>query len=252
MLITTAGVVIRERQIGENDKFIDILTDKNGVIEVSVKGVKKLNSSNSAATQLYTYSNFCVQKRGERYYLNSSEQIKNFYGIRMDIDKLSLACYFSEVITYAVSDEENTGEVLRLLLNTLYFLSNSKRDLRLLKSIFELRFVSEIGMMPNVTACLECGEYKAEKMFFDLTNACFYCENCFSDAESDNAVSLTPAVVSAVRHIVLADFNRLFNFKISPLSQNKLSHVTEQYLLTHVGRSFRTLDFYKSMVDEQF
>ena len=41
MLITTAGVVIRERQIGENDKFVDILTEKNGVIEVSVKGVKK-------------------------------------------------------------------------------------------------------------------------------------------------------------------------------------------------------------------
>jgi len=250
MLITTAGVVIRERQIGENDKFVDILTEKNGVIEVSVKGVKKINSTNSAATQLYTYSNFCIKKKNDRYYLNSSEQIKNFYGIRMDIDKLSLACYFSEVIAYAVPNEESSGEILRLLLNTLYFLSNSTRDLPFLKSIFELRFVCELGMMPNVTACIECGRFEGEKMFFDLTGGCFYCENCFGDAESDNIVSLTPAVLSAVRHIVLADFNRLYNFKISPLSQNKLSHVAEQYLLTHVGRSFRTLDFYKSMTQE--
>lgn len=250
MLITTAGVVIRERHIGENDKFVDILTEKNGVIEVSVKGVKKLNSTNAAATQLYTYSNFCIKKQNDRYYLNSSEQIKNFYGIRMDIDKLSLACYFSEVITYAVPSEESNGEILRLLLNTLYYLSNSSRDNAMLKSVFELRFVCEIGMMPNVIACTECGNFESEKMFFDLNGGCFYCENCFSEAESDNIVSLTPAVISAVRHIVLADFNRLFNFKISPLSQNKLSHITEQYLLTHVGKSFRTLDFYKSITQE--
>ena len=36
MLITAMGVVISERNYGENDKFIDILTAEYGIVEICV------------------------------------------------------------------------------------------------------------------------------------------------------------------------------------------------------------------------
>ena len=36
-MLTIDGIVIRERSVGEQDKFIDVLTAKDGVIEISVK-----------------------------------------------------------------------------------------------------------------------------------------------------------------------------------------------------------------------
>ena len=89
-MITTNGIVIREKNFGENDKFIDILTDNYGVIEIMVKGSKKINSQNSSSTQLFAYSKFCLESKKDKYYLNSCEPIKIFYDIRLDIDKLSL------------------------------------------------------------------------------------------------------------------------------------------------------------------
>jgi DNA repair protein RecO (recombination protein O) len=57
--------------------------------------------------------------------------------------------------------------------------------------------------------------------------------------------------LSAIRHIVLADFDRLFNFRVSDRAGDKLAAFTEDYLLTHLERTFKTLDFYKSMQNGQ-
>ena len=160
LLITVNGIVIRERQCGENDKFIDIMTDKCGLIEVLVRGARKITNKNASAAQLYSFSKFCLSKRRDRYYIDSAEPIKNFYAIRQELDKLALASYFAEVISYASMPEENRyDDILRLLLNVFYYLSEGTRETKLLKSIFELRFMTEIGNMPNVLGCAECNIY---------------------------------------------------------------------------------------------
>lgn len=251
MLTTTDGIVLRERYVGESDKFIDILTGQNNVMEVCVKGARKLGSKNHAATQPFTYATFCVSKRGERCYLNSSEPIKSFYTLRLDLQKLSLASYFSEIAAFASGVQEQKGEILRLFLNTLYYLCKGGRNPAQLKSIFELRFMSEIGMMPDILACRFCAKYFCEKMFFHLQDGTICCESCYGGEDSGRAVSLTPSVLQAVRHIALADFDRLYHFKISELTQNKLSFITEQYLMIHLDMRFKTLDFYKSVLDDE-
>ena len=60
MLITTDGIVLRERTVGDTGKFIDILTRDYGVIELSVRGVRKINSKSGSGTQLFAYSKFSL------------------------------------------------------------------------------------------------------------------------------------------------------------------------------------------------
>lgn len=247
MLFTTEGIVIRERYVGENDKYIDILTKEFGIIEISVKGAKKINSKSSSSTQLYTYSKFCFSQRGERYYMNSCEPLKVFYDIRLDVSKFALASYFSEILKFTVVSQEPSENVLRLFLNTLHFLSEGTRYEAFLKSIFELRLLTEIGMMPNLVACVVCNEYSSEKNYFYIKKGCFICEQCYSSDDNDDIVIINEAVLHTLRHIVFSDFSKLFNFKISDLVQQKLSEITEKYLLSHLNRNFKTLDFYKTL-----
>ena len=91
MLITTYGIVIRERNVGENDKFIDVLTSDLGVIELSAKGVKKITSKSFSSAQLFAYSKFCLNKKNDRYYINSAEPVRIFYDIRLDVENFALA-----------------------------------------------------------------------------------------------------------------------------------------------------------------
>lgn len=45
-MLTIVGIVIKERPVGEQDKFIDVLTSNDGVIEITVKGARKINGKN--------------------------------------------------------------------------------------------------------------------------------------------------------------------------------------------------------------
>jgi len=249
MLTNVSGLVIRERQSGDNDKFLDILTETDGVVEVMAKGVKKYSCPFAAASQLYAYSRFCLVRKRDRYYIDSAEPVKIFYSVREELERFSLVSYFSEVISYCqLPDRENSRDILRLFLNILHYLTEGTRDMALLKSIFEFRLMSETGHMPDVVGCSICKTYQTEKMYFSIGSGTLYCENCFPSHQGTDAVCIGAPVLHAVRHIVLTDFSRLFNFRLSGDSMSVLSDISEKYLLTHLGRSrFKTLDFYNSL-----
>ena len=247
-MIISEGIVLKERPVGEQDKFIDILTKESGVLEVSVKGGRKLNGKRGSSTQLFAYSRFCFDQRGEKLSLNSAEPIHIFYGLRSSLPRLSLAAYFADVLRFCINPEAQSADVLRLFLNTLHFLENGKRSEEQLKAIFELRLMSEIGYMPDIIMCRGCGAFEPEELYFCVNDGGFYCSDCFSYRDESNYYKIKLPVLDAVRHIVLTDFDRLYNFRISDNSLSVLSQLSEAYLQAHLERSFKTLDFYKSLL----
>ncbi len=244
-MITVKGIVLREYAVGENGKFIDILTQENGVISLTVRGARKINGKSGSSTQLFAYSEFCYSENGDYRILNSSEPIRIFYKLRNSLTKISLASYFAEVVRFCAEPQPD-NDILRLFLNTLHFLENDLRDEKMLKAIFELRLMSEIGFMPDVTICQKCGAFEPHELFFSIRESCFYCKDCFS-GNPDEWYKINISVLSAMRHILLTDFNRLYNFRTSENTMNTLSDVAEKYLLFRLERNFRTLSFYKSL-----
>lgn len=246
---TLTGIVLKERSVGEQDKFIDILTENSGVIEICVKGAKKMNSKSGSSAQLFAYSRFCIQQRKERFYLNSAEPIHIFYELRNSLSKISLASYFAEVLRSCVEQQYQKGDILRLFLNCLHYLEKNLRSEKLLKSIFEMRIMSEIGYMPDIVACRECRVYEPEELYFCIADGGFYCCECFTGEISDDYFKVKLPVLNTIRHIVLVDFERLFNFRVSDNVEQRLSAITEAYITSHLERSFNTLQFYKSITE---
>lgn len=244
-MITLEGIVLKERSVGEQDKFIDILTKEKGLIELSVRGARKINGKSASSTQLFAYSRFCYTESKGRLHLNSAEPIHIFYKLRSSLSALSLASYFSDILHFSTVSLTDSGNVLRLFLNALHFLENGLRSELLLKSVFELRLMSEIGFMPDIVCCRECGCFEPQELYFSFTDFCFRCCECSSADE--NSFKLTLSELSAVRHIVLADFNRLFNFRLPDEALCRLSGFSELYVISHLERNFNSLDFYKSL-----
>lgn len=246
-MTTLEGIVLKERTVGEQDKFIDILTKDNGLIELSVKGARKISGKASSSTQLFAYSRFCYDVRRDRFCLNSAEPIHIFYGLRSSLSAISLASYFADVLRYSTAELTDSGNVLRLFLNTLHFLENGLRSEAMLKAIFELRLMSEIGYMPDIVCCRDCGCFEPKKLYFSSKDGRFRCSDCTSDTDTESC-KLKLSELSAIRHIVLADFDRLFNFRLSDESLFRLSDFSECYIKSQLERSFNTLEFYKSLL----
>ncbi|SDB46611.1 DNA replication and repair protein RecO [Ruminococcaceae bacterium FB2012] len=251
-MFTLNCFVIKEMPAGESSKRIYVLTKEMGIISVFVRGGMK-SSKYSSATQLYAYSVICAEEKrnakGEKYYyLNSAESISMFYELRLDVYKASLAAYFTELLFYSrIEGNTDNNEVMRLTLNTFYYLNEGKKDRELLKSIFEFRLLCEIGFRPNLIGCSVCYKYEDDRMFFDPYSGDLKCESCNAEENSAADMVLDKNLLYIVRHISLTDLERLFAIRISPKYQKLLTDFTEGYVKFHYQCSFDTLAFYKSL-----
>ena len=55
MKFRTEGLIIKEQNIGEQDKLVFALTKSNGVIRAFVKGAKNIKNGKCAAASLLSY-----------------------------------------------------------------------------------------------------------------------------------------------------------------------------------------------------
>ncbi|MEG1835138.1 MAG: DNA repair protein RecO [Oscillospiraceae bacterium] len=243
----TKGLILKEQNIGEFDKLITVLTSDMGIVKAFVRGAKSLKSKKQSSTALLNYSRLSFYKSKDSYIVDEAESIEVFFSLRDDIIKLSLAQYFAELALELAPESEYSNEFLRVILNSLYMLGTEKRPSLQIKSITELRLLSMAGYTPNLIACERCGEFETPLMYFDMERGLLYCENC---ADEYAPFELSIGIVSAMRHIVFADMNILYNFKLPENELKELSYITEKYLILKSGRKFKTLDFYNSIVEE--
>ena len=107
--------------------------------------------------QHLAFSELVLYRRGSWYYLDEASTIALFDGLRADLEKLSLASYFAEMAEAVTSEDLPSGEVLSLLLNSLYALDTLDRPNELVRAAFELRLLALSGYEPLLDDCAMCG-----------------------------------------------------------------------------------------------
>ena len=245
MRTNTDGLILKEQNIGEKDKLVTVLTRHNGLVRAFVRGAKSVNNRKNSSTGMFCFSKLCLYKTKESYIIDEAEPIELFFELRNDLEKLSLAQYFSELIMTLVQEDEPAEEYLRLILNSLHFLAKGKMPTEQVKAITELRLMCIAGYMPNLVACDRCGEYETNTMYFDVEDGLLYCENCMSNSM---LFPLDIGLIKALRHIAFSDFEKIYSFKMEEQALPDLSYITEKYLLSKLQRNFKTLEFYKDIL----
>lgn len=237
--------MIRIIDIGEYDRLITLLTPDMGVIKAFCRGVRRIKSRRLNAASLLTYSEFTITKRKDNYVIDEALPVETFFGLREDVERLALAQYFCEFFNEIIPESDESEQALRLILNSLYFLSKGEKPTLLIKAITELRLLSSAGFMPNLIGCFDCGEYESDVMMFNITEGTLFCENC---SESKAHIKLPLPCIRALRHIIYSDFEKLFSFSLSCDNAKLLSIVVEKYMLSITNRSFKSLDFFNTIV----
>lgn len=235
--------MIKESSIGDNDRLLTLMTREMGVIRAFAVGAKSVNSKRGAATGLLSYSNFLLDKKGDTYKVIEATANKVFFGAGSDVIILSVAQYFCELCAFFGPHDDTVDEFLRVVLNSLYFMTDKKRDPVLIKAITEMRIAALSGYAPSLVACDGCGKFEDNIMYFKLDNGMLYCEDC----KRDNCVPINRTVLQALRHIVFSKLESLYGFEIPQKDIKALEKITEKYIVFQSEHRFSTLDFYHSV-----
>lgn len=248
MKTKTNGLIVKQQSIGEADRLVTVLTDSFGVIRAFVRRAKDIKSPKCASTGLLCYSSLSISESKGTYNINDAKSIQMFMGLRNDVRAMSLAQYFCELCTHLCPKEQDATEFLRLILNALHLLSNNKKDPLLIKACVEMRLLSLCGYMPDLVMCNSCGEYESSQMMFIPKSGKLLCIDC-AQKEYARGVVAPLSVITALRHTIYADADKLFSFSLSDESLKLLNTITESYLLNITEKDFQTLQFFK-MMDE--
>ena len=142
MQILTDGLVLREQTVGESDRLITVLTRSDGVLRAFARGARNMRNKSASATQTLSYSDFAIFRGREADVIDSADVKKVFFGLRNDLNRLTLAQYFCE-LAVALAPQEGSGEAyLRLLLNAMHLLEQETRPYRIIKAAVEMRMMT--------------------------------------------------------------------------------------------------------------
>lgn len=247
MRLVTKGIVLRETAYKESDKILTVLTQERGRLTVLARASRKKGGGISAASQLLVWSELTLSEHNQRWTLLEAATEREFRRVRSDLERLALGSYFAEVTELLAQEELPGGELLSLLLNSLYVLDATERPLPLVKSAFELKAMSLAGYRPLLEGCAVCGRPEPEEPRFQLRSGLLHCGACAVRQEEGASLPLDGGSLAAMRHVTGCEKRKLFSYRLSPDAQKRMSAVCEGFLLAQMDRGFRTLEFYRQL-----
>ena len=225
MHITTKALVLRSVDYKESDKILTLLTQDQGRLTASARGCRKKGSAIAAGCQLLAWSEMVLYDYQGRWSVQEAATERLFQGVRDDIQRLALGCYFAEVAELLAVEGEENPELLSLVLNSLHALDRMPdKPLPLVKAAFEWKAMALAGYEPLIDGC---------------------------EVHGEGVSRLMPSqALAALEHILHGDPKRLFSFRLEREYLRQLAAAAEEYLLAQLERGFSTLDYYKSLALE--
>ena len=246
------AVVLKEKKYLENQKYLKILTAKNGILNVKLNlhgQITKNVFSNISIAGFYEFNLF-NGKFG--IVVDCVEEIETFFGLRYNPEKFVLSQYFCELSYILNSSCEKTSKQLRLLLNSVWILNEKEKfSCDFVKSVFELKLLSYSGYMPNLVCCNFCCNYEKKDMFFDIFQGFLICKDCLKNVNNKKyIVKLTKAVLYAMRFIIYKDNKDIFNFKLEKEQLKFFCNIVENIVLMLIEKKPLTLKIYKQIKED--
>lgn len=222
MHITTKALVLRGVDYRESDRILTLFTQEQGKLTVSARGCRKKGSAIAAGCQLLAWSEMVLYDYQGRWAVKEASTERLFQGIRDDIGRLALGCYFAEAAELLAVEGEENSELLSLILNSLHALDRmQEKPLSLVKAAFEWKAMALAGYEPLIDGGRVSGE--------------------------GVSLSLSTPALAALDHILHGDPKRLFSFRLEGEDLTQLADAAEAYVYTQLERGFSTLDYYKSL-----
>lgn len=246
MDVQTQGVVLRRVDYKESDCILTVFTAEGGVRTIKAQGCRRKNSPLAAATQSFVYSQMNLFEYRDHFTLKEANIQNQFWGVREDVVKLSLASYFAEVVQTVGVEGEANPPLMSLFLNSLYALDRLSKPLELIRGAFDMKCMALAGYAPLLDGCAVCGVAEPALPMLNLVEGVLHCKSCGGEV-GPGSVRISEEILAAFRHIVYGDAKRLFSFPMPQDQLARFARLASSYLTTQLERSFKTLDFYLSM-----
>ncbi|HZJ82789.1 MAG TPA: DNA repair protein RecO [Clostridia bacterium] len=253
--VCTQGVVLRYTNFKEADRMLTLFSPDRGKISVLARGCRKQNSRLLSATELFTYGEYTLFKRGDFHIMTGANIHDSFYEIRNDLDKLIYGSYILDLTKEVVNPEQEDSHLFFMLLQSLSYLCYSALNPEDLVHVFEIKLMDYLGYRPILDACIICGR-KLESVpgpkgsiSFDVRQGGLICRSC--PRGEGKVYNINLGTIKTMEFILDMDLKGLNILKIPSAINKELDKILWAYTEERLGKRLKTRqfieDFYRKM-----
>lgn len=175
------------------------------------------------------------------YHINSVEPIEVFYNLRIDLDKLKYAVHINKIVQDVTQENQNCYRILQLLLNTLYTISETDKNLDMVLGVFKLRLLCILGFTPQVMKCINCKE-KENLTYFSIKDNGLKCNIC--GKQDTSTIRISKSTMNAIKYIVTAPAKKLYAFNLKDEALEEFKLVTKLYFNEKLEKEYKLEDLF--------
>ena len=236
-MIKTKGIVVAVTTFGEHDKLLTVLSEDMGAINVSAKGATSRHNNLKAMTRMFCYGEFVLYDKKNGYYtISEVSPITDFMGLAQDLDRLETATRLVRFVKYTAVENEESGELLRLLLNSLHLLANTDKNAELIMCVYFLKALEYMGLPPVSDECAVCGTTGTESeelCYFAPEAGGLVCESCAESVGTKMYIEKNTAVL--MNYILVSGVSAAFGIEGSEKLYKNLLEAIDLFLKVHLS-----------------
>jgi DNA repair protein RecO (recombination protein O) len=210
-----------------------------------VKGVHREGEVRQAGFEIFTRAEFIFyeKKRSDLHLISDAAILESNDPIRNRLECITFGSYFCELVDELTEVHAPHPEVFELLKTALRFLPVIPQEK--LTTVFEIKLLEEMGLIPYADSCVSCGLKPVEKGYFSVKQGALLCEGCRS--KDHGAPAISPAGLALLRVFSRSATEDCLQGAHSPHAVAEVKRLISQFLNYRIGKVLKSRRFLESI-----
>jgi DNA repair protein RecO (recombination protein O) len=227
------AIVLRRRDTGEADRIVTLFTAEHGKRRVVAKGTRRPGSRLAGHLEPFCAASLLVARTRTVDIVSQAETIEAFAAVRQTELGIATAGYLCELVDALMPEEQAQEQVFELLFASLRLLSDGC-DARLVRHVFEMGLLRQLGYRPELYLCVVCGvELEQEPNGF-VPEGGAVCPRCLR--RRPDAGELSVGTLKLLRAIDRGEIELLLRLRIAPQIWDEVGIALARYIERVTGR----------------
>jgi DNA repair protein RecO (recombination protein O) len=232
-----SALLIRQRNYGEADRIIVLLTRERGKVSAIAKGVRRARAKLAGALQLFCHAEVLLAEGRSLDSIAQAQPIDAFSHLGEDMARYAHACYCCEMVDALMEDEAPDETVFDLVLESLRALDHGG-DAPTVGRGFELKLFTHLGYGPEVDTCVSCGvEVEGGEAGFSPQEGGILCSRC---RQANGGGALVPGAVQAMRDLIALPMEDIGKRKLTAVVGQELERLMRLYVDYRLERPLKS------------
>ena len=187
------------------------------------------------------YGEFVLFKGKNLYTINEVTIIDSFQQLLRDMDTITYASYFNELIDIAMENEEVNKELFKELVTAYYFIKNDVMDIEVLARAFETKILKATGYELSFNNCVKCRKKITLSNNIDLQSYGPVCKDC----EKLNSIYISNPTYNTLKFLNGFGMDKIHRIAVSQATKLELYKILSFIISQNYTRKPKSLEMLK-------